>query len=220
MSKSPTVLIADDETELTDLYATWFDDDYDVRTAYSGKNAISQFDSDVSVVFLDRRMPNYTGDKVLEDIRAHEHDCPVAMLTAVEPDVDIVELPFDEYIVKPVTREQIRETAQRLIAKSQSTHNSDVLDILGDQKARHLFSHLVESSTTAKELGKTTGLSLPTIYRRLNTLSQARLIEERLRVDAEGNHVKAFTAEAGQVSIDLANGFEVDVEPLPEQEQQ
>jgi DNA-binding NtrC family response regulator len=220
MSSSHTVLIADDEPELTDLYATWFDEEYDVRTAYSGKSAISQFDSDVSVVFLDRRMPTYNGDKVLEDIRAHEHDCPVAMLTAVDPDVDIVDLPFDEYIVKPVKRDQIKETAQRLIAESQSTHNSEVLDVLGDQKARHLFSYLVERSTTAKELGEATGLSLPTIYRRLNTLHQTRLIEEQLRVDAEGNHVKAFTARAGRVSIDLANGFEVDVESLPEREQQ
>lgn len=220
MSKAPTILVADDEAELTDLYATWLDDEYDVRTAYSGKSAISQFDSDVSMVFLDRRMPNYTGDKVLEDIRAHEHDCPVAMLTAVDPDVDIVDLPFDEYIVKPVTRDQINAAAQRLIAKSQSTHNSDVLDVLGDQKARHLFSHLVERSTTAKELREATGLSLPTIYRRLNALNKAKLINEQLQVDAEGNHVKAFTAEAGRVSIDLANGFEVDIEPLPEQEQQ
>jgi DNA-binding response OmpR family regulator len=219
MSRSPTILIVDDEAELTDLYAAWFAEDYDVRTAYSGKSAMEQFDSDVSLVLLDRRMPNYTGDEVLEDIRAHDHDCQVAMLTAVDPDVDIVDLPFDEYIVKPVERDHLREVTQRLIAESTSKHNSDVLDVLGDQKARNLFSHLVERSATAKELGEATELSLPTVYRRLNALHQAGLIEEQLRVDTEGNHVKAFTASAGWVGIDLVDGFQVEVEPLPENSQ-
>lgn len=216
MSRPPTILIVDDEAELTDLYAAWFAEDYNIRTAYSGKSALEQFDSDVSMVLLDRRMPNYTGDEVLEDIRAHEHDCPVAMLTAVDPDVDIVDLPFDEYIVKPVEREQLQEVVKQLIAESKSRHNSDVLDVLGDQKSRHLFSYLVEQSATAKELGEATKLSLPTVYRRLNALHQAELIEEQLQVDAEGNHVKAFTASAGRVSIDLVDGFQVEIEPLAE----
>lgn len=34
-------------------------------------------------------------------------DCRVVMVTAVDPSVDTVGLPFDEYIVKPVGREEL-----------------------------------------------------------------------------------------------------------------
>lgn len=215
---SSTILIIEDEVELAELYAELFEDDYEVRTAYSGKSGMKQFDSNVSLVLLDRRMPGYSGDEVLEDIREHEHDCPVAMLTAVDPDIDIVDMPFDEYLVKPIDQDELRDTVRRLLIESKSD-DDEILDVLGDQKARHLFSYLVDTSATAKELGNATNHSLPTVYRRLNALRQADLIEEQLRIDGDGNHVKTFTASAERVLIDLTDGFRTDIDPLPENRQ-
>jgi YesN/AraC family two-component response regulator len=37
------------------------------------------------------------------------------MVTAVDPDFDIVEMGFDDYIVKPVTREDLHDTVEQLI---------------------------------------------------------------------------------------------------------
>jgi DNA-binding response OmpR family regulator len=38
------------------------------------------------------------------------------MVTAVNPDFDIVELGIDDYVVKPVGRENLHETVDRLLA--------------------------------------------------------------------------------------------------------
>jgi DNA-binding response OmpR family regulator len=57
------------------------------------------------VVLLDRRMPGISGDGVLDNIRAEELDCRVIMVTAVDPDLDIVEMPFDDYLCKPIDKE-------------------------------------------------------------------------------------------------------------------
>jgi YesN/AraC family two-component response regulator len=37
------------------------------------------------------------------------------MVTAVNPDFDIIDLRIDDYVVKPVTRAQLRETVARLV---------------------------------------------------------------------------------------------------------
>ncbi|GAA0300549.1 HalX domain-containing protein [Halarchaeum salinum] len=114
----PTVLAVDDDQDLADTYAIWLRDDYDVRTAYNGDSALETIDDSVDVVLLDRRMPDMSGGEVLESIREAGYDVRVSMLTAVEPDVDIVDMGFDEYLVKPVTREDVVDVVERLLARA------------------------------------------------------------------------------------------------------
>jgi predicted DNA binding protein/DNA-binding response OmpR family regulator len=115
---SPNVLIVDDDKDLADTYAVWLSDVGDIETAYGGVQARKRLDEDLDIVLLDRRMPGIPGDKVLEDIRDQEIGCQVAMLTAVEPDTDIIDLPFDEYLVKPVTQSGLRETVDDLMLRT------------------------------------------------------------------------------------------------------
>jgi predicted DNA binding protein/DNA-binding response OmpR family regulator len=114
----PVVLIVDDERDLTDTYARWLDQEYDVRTAYGGHEAIESVDEEIDAVLLDRRMPRITGDEVLEHIREEGFDCRVSMLTAVEPDSDISDLGFDEYLVKPVTKADLVDVVDELLLRS------------------------------------------------------------------------------------------------------
>jgi len=115
----PTVLVVDDDRALADTCEYWLRNEYDVRVAYGGRQALEQVDEDVDVVLLDRRMPDVSGDDVLEEIDARGLDCRVAMMTAVAPDTDIVEMPFDEYLVKPVDEESVTETVEELLVRAE-----------------------------------------------------------------------------------------------------
>jgi predicted DNA binding protein/DNA-binding response OmpR family regulator len=117
-SEVPRVLVVDDDKDLADTYAVWLSDRCEVDTAYGGVQARKRLDPDHDIVLLDRRMPGIPGDKVLEDIRDRGIDCQVAMLTAVEPDTDIIDLPFDEYLVKPVTQTGLREAVDDLLLRA------------------------------------------------------------------------------------------------------
>ncbi|WP_267641277.1 response regulator [Haloarchaeobius amylolyticus] len=114
----PTVLIVDDEPEIADLHTAFLDSDYDVRTAYSGAETFDLLDETVDVVLLDRRMPGQSGDEVLGAIREAAYDCRVAMVTAVEPDFDVLELGFDDYLVKPAGRDGLRDLVDRLLRRA------------------------------------------------------------------------------------------------------
>ncbi|VTT87882.1 HoxA-like transcriptional regulator [Halorubrum sp. DM2] len=109
----PTVLVVDDDRNTADLYADYLDG-YAVSTAYSGGEALDVLDETIDVVLLDRRMSTVTGDDVLESIRERKLHCRVVMVTAVEPDADILDLPFDDYLVKPVSADQIRDTVSQM----------------------------------------------------------------------------------------------------------
>ena len=110
----PTVLIVEDERHLADLYADYVDDEYTVVTAYSGEEAVDRLHDAIDVVLLDRRMPVLSGNEVLAAIENHSVDCRVAMVTAVDPDFDIIEMGVDDYLIKPVTQDEIREVVDRL----------------------------------------------------------------------------------------------------------
>ncbi|MFQ3319787.1 MAG: DNA-binding response OmpR family regulator [Natronomonas sp.] len=112
-----TVLVVDDKPDLADLYTAWLDDHYEIRTAYGGQEALEKLDDEVDVALIDRLMPQTSGDDVLRHAQEAEYDCQIAMVTAVEPDFDIIELGFDEYIVKPMEREELVGVVESLLSR-------------------------------------------------------------------------------------------------------
>lgn len=112
---SAAILVVDDERALADLYAAFLKPKYTVMTAYNGTEALEKINDEVDVALLDRRMPDLSGEAVLRAFREAGYECRVAMVTAVTPDIDIIEMGFDEYLTKPVDREDLYDTIERLL---------------------------------------------------------------------------------------------------------
>ncbi len=125
--ETPTILIVEDERELADLFAAWLAADYECQLAYNGREALDQITDATDVILLDRRMPGLSGDEVLDELRNRGYRCPVGMVTAVEPDFDIVEMGFDDYIIKPVTAAELREFVSSL--HSVSEYDTDLQEL-------------------------------------------------------------------------------------------
>jgi len=141
-----TILVVEDDTSVTKLYVQFLEPDYTVLTAETAKEGIdvlrestaraepaaaqtvesepqtgteSPSEADIDAVLLDRRLPDAPGEEVLDFIEEHELDCRVAMVTGVEPDFDIIDMGFDLYIVKPVTRSELLEAVETLFVRSE-----------------------------------------------------------------------------------------------------
>jgi len=105
----PRVLMVDDEKKVADAYALRLDGVADVTVAYGGEEALATVDEGPApdVVLLDRHMPGLSGDEVLDRIRERDVTTRVVMVTAIDPGLDIVDMPFDDYLSKPVEREDL-----------------------------------------------------------------------------------------------------------------
>jgi len=114
----PTIVIADDNPDVVDVHVEWLSANYEILTATGGEAALKAIDESVDVVLLDRRMPDLSGDAVLDRLRARGFDGMVAMITAVKPEEDIVGLPFDDYVCKPVKRAELEQTVSSLLQRA------------------------------------------------------------------------------------------------------
>jgi len=136
-----TILVVEDDTSVTKLYVQFLEPDYTVLTAETASEGIdilrestaraeadsdsskvdieAGIDSTVDTVLLDRRLPDAPGEAVLDFIEENALDCRVAMVTGVEPDFDIVDMGFDLYIIKPVSRSELLDAVETLSVRSE-----------------------------------------------------------------------------------------------------
>ncbi|WP_415379445.1 response regulator [Halosimplex sp. TS25] len=107
--EDPRVLMVDDEKRVADAYALRLEDVADVAVAYGGEEALAVLDEQrvPDVVLLDRHMPGLSGDEVLERVRERDLTTRVVMVTAIDPDLGVLDMPFDDYLSKPVEREDL-----------------------------------------------------------------------------------------------------------------
>ena len=115
-SDAATVLVVDDEDDTREIFKIYLEEcGYQVRTAATGESALEQLDGDVDIVLLDRRMPDMTGADVLDTIRTGPHDCRIAMVTAVAPQEELLSLPVDDYLTKPLSGDKLVDVVAQLL---------------------------------------------------------------------------------------------------------
>lgn len=184
-----TVLIVEDDASSRELYTTWLSPPFDVRDATDGEEALAVIDEtpNLDVVLLDRRLPGMSGREVLSKIRDRGLDCRVAMLTGVDPGLDIVDMPFDDYLRKPVSKATLVDVVNQLLARAKYDRIS--------QRYFSLTSKLVMLETTldADELDNS---------------------EEYAVLKSEYGTVQAAVGEALETAVESA-GYETLFSDLP-----
>jgi len=178
-----TVLVVDDERDVTELYKIWLAEHFDVRVAYNGEEALKKLDSSVDVVLLDRRMPGLSGDEVLDTISERDIDCRVVMVTAVKPSFDVIEMGFDDYLVKPVDSEELHEIVTRMLQRTEY-----------DAKLREYFALASKRAlleTQKRENVLDTNESYVELVEELTEL-QDEVEETRAEFTSHGDFVDAF----------------------------
>jgi two-component system OmpR family response regulator len=111
----PRVLVVDDAKNIRILLKTCLEiEGYQVETASNGNQALeliksSQFD----LIFLDIKLPEFSGTEVLRKMRDQDILTPVIIMTAfatVKNAVECTKLGAVAYLQKPFTAEKIRNT--------------------------------------------------------------------------------------------------------------
>lgn len=116
--EAPTVLIVEDDSELAALYAAWLDDSFEVIKTNTCHGAYEHFNQPIDIALLDRELPDGSGDEILKCIRADNLGWQVAMITGIDPSLDLLHLQCNEYLTKPVERTEFLNTVNRLVTQA------------------------------------------------------------------------------------------------------
>ncbi|MFB6305371.1 MAG: ArsR/SmtB family transcription factor [Haloferacaceae archaeon] len=88
----------------------------------------------------------------------------------------------------------------------------EFLDTIGDRTARRVLATVEREPRSAKEIASRLDLSLPTVYRRLETLDDHDLVTDRTLVADDGNHYKVYDCTFESTVVSLEGGeYEVRV---------
>lgn len=87
----------------------------------------------------------------------------------------------------------------------------NLLAALGDRDCRVLLQAAAGETLSASELSETCDLPLSTTYRKVDTLTEAGLLEEQLRLSTSGKHTSEYSLAVESVRLSLS-GDNIDVE--------
>ena len=128
------ILVVDDNADLRELRELLLTPTYSVETARSGEACLDTLDHTVDVVLLDRNMPELSGTETAMEIERGPHTPAVAIVSADPVDIDILDIPCDAYLEKPVSSQHLINTIGELI--SRQLHNAKMRAYLA-LKAKH-----------------------------------------------------------------------------------
>lgn len=103
------LLIVDDEQGIVDMMRSYFGRQYDVLTAYDGREALVKAALKPDLILLDINMPGMDGLTVCQNIREYV-TCPILFLTARVESFDKIigfQAGADDYIVKPFDLDEL-----------------------------------------------------------------------------------------------------------------
>ena len=149
-----TVLVAEDDPTIREGIATGLrQDNFEVRTAASGSEALRAFlDEPTAVVVADLKMPGLDGLELLERIRAVHPETIFIIATAygaIETAVEAMKRGAFDYLPKPVNLDRLSLLIQKgLSFRDLRRENEELRRQLGERRAlRNIVGHSVKMLT-------------------------------------------------------------------------
>ena len=117
-----TLLIVDDEKAVRYAFKRTFGDEYAIRTAENGKEAVEAIaKTEPDAVLMDIRMPGMDGLEALTIIKEQHPNLPIIMVTAFADSTSAMQAMKDgafDYVSKPFDNDELRQVIDKALISS------------------------------------------------------------------------------------------------------
>jgi CheY-like chemotaxis protein len=175
MNARPRILVVDDEEAILETMTFTFEDDYEVLTSSSARDALALLEREgpVAVVISDQRMPEMTGVEFLARVFAL-HPTTVRIILTGFADMDAIIRAINDghvyaYITKPWEPEQLKQVVRRAVEHHALAEENERL--VGDLRGANVFLEAVMDELDTGALAIDAG----GIVRAANRLARAYL---------------------------------------------
>jgi len=129
------ILLVDDEKDIVEfLQYNLEQEDFEVITAYDGKDAIEKLSQKPDLIILDVMMPKIHGFDVCKKVREHGVKTPIILLTAKGEEVDKIvglEIGADDYVTKPFSLRELLARIKALLRRAEKFDSSSSVIKIG-----------------------------------------------------------------------------------------
>src|SRR5919112_1046284 len=156
MRRNASVLVIDDEEIMRDILGTLLErEGYSVRLASSGQEGLDLAKSlPFDAVIVDVMMPGIDGLQVLDELKKHDEELPVLMITAyasMESAIVAMKKGAFDYITKPFKNDEVLVVLQNAIERRQLV--AENVTLRQNLQARyHKFSGIIGKSSRMKQV--------------------------------------------------------------------
>jgi two-component system response regulator PilR (NtrC family) len=156
MRRNASVLVIDDEEIMRDILGTLLErEGYAVRLAASGQEGLDLARSlPFDAVIVDVMMPGLDGMQVLDEIKKHDEELPVLMITAyasMESAIAAMKKGAFDYITKPFKNDEVLVVLQNAIERRQLVAENVALK-QNLQARYHKFAGIIGKSSRMKQV--------------------------------------------------------------------
>ena len=110
-----SILLVEDHEGLAQMYSAGLSDSYEITTVHRSDEALRSLTEETDLVLLDRHLPIQSGDNLLKEIRRTIPTVSVVVVTGTEPDDDVSDLEIEDYLTKPVSKEELLKTVESVL---------------------------------------------------------------------------------------------------------
>lgn len=161
MSEKQKILVADDARDIREVVRIMLEDaGFEVVLAVNGEEAVTKFNSEISLVILDIMMPECDGINACARIR-EKAEVPVLFLTAKSAESDLIEgfeAGGDDYLTKPFSCTELLLRVKALLKRPHIEKDNDhsrsqivIQDIVLDTELQQVVRDGEEISLTEIE---------------------------------------------------------------------
>jgi predicted transcriptional regulator len=95
-------------------------------------------------------------------------------------------------------------------AESPEVEPERLLSLLTDEYVHDIVGHIADESLAARTIADRLGVARSTVYRRLDRLEEAGMLETEMVYHPDGHHRREFTVSLDEVVLSFDDGLDVD----------
>lgn len=128
-----TILVVEDDKDINEmLQKVLKTNGYNVKSAYSGTEALLLQDNSVDLIILDLMLPGKSGEEIIKELK-QKKNVPIIVTSAIhdiDKKLDLFNLGADDYVTKPFNNDEL--LARIKVHLKHNVNTSDETLVIGD----------------------------------------------------------------------------------------